>query len=172
MKRNVLSVLALLSLLFVGCATSEGVLVLNSVNGTNLFMRNTYVKTKNSKIMAIEFDITVNVEKDELLENPIVKYTYTVSKNDYSEGEKAALSFENNGVRYNFLSKEYMFRSLDSKKNMQIRYASEMDKEDFMNIMKNFDPVNLVLTLSNGDEVVLSDKNTNIKINDLRVLVN
>lgn len=171
MKRIFSFVLLICTIIIISCATLENVVVLNSPNGTNFFLRNTVVKTKNSKIIDFEFDITVNVEKNEITGNPVVNYTYTLSKNNYSEGEKSKLYFENEGIRYSVINPDFMFKDLDQKKNMHMRYTSELNKDEFEKIMSNYSQVSVVIILSDGSEIVLRDKKIDEKINDMRLLV-
>ena len=170
MKRIYSFVLIICTSIFFSCATLENVVVLNSPNGNNFFLRNTVIKTRNPKVIDFEFDMTVNVEKNEISGNPVVNYTYTLSKNNYSEGEKSKVYFENEGIRYSVNNPDFMFKDLDQKKNMHMRYTSELNKDEFEKIMSNYSPVSVVIVLSDGSEIVLRGKKIDEKINDMRLL--
>lgn len=163
-------ILSLIALLLAGCASMDKVLVLNAPKGTNLFLRNTELNTKNKQIPHLEFDVTVNVEKSELSYNPIVNYTLTSNKTVAAQSDKIVFFFENNGQRFKVVNPEMMFRTFKSKKKINVRYTSELEIDDMNSILGNYEPVSVVLVLPDNSEIVISDKKINEKFNDLRVI--
>lgn len=148
----------------------DKILVINSSKGTNLFLRNTDICTKNKQVPHLEFDVTVNVNNAELSYNPIVNYTVTAQKDISSKSDDFVFCLENNGKRFQVINKELMFRSLKSKKIINTRYTSEIAMEDFDFILSNYEKVEVVLILPDNSEILVSNKEIDEKFNDLRVL--
>ena len=84
-----------------------------------------------------------------------------------SQKKLSGIYFENEGIRYSVNNPDFMFKDLDQKKNMHMRYTSELNKDEFEKIMSNYSPVSVVIVLSDGSEIVLRGKKIDEKINDM-----
>lgn len=157
---------------FLGCQTTENIVVLNSNIGNNLFLRNTILKTKDSNLKSVEIDITVNSNKSEILKNPIINYTLKFSSSGYDKTDSISLFLENNGSRYFVINTNTLFKEITKNRDLNIRFTSEIPTEDFKKICSNYLPVKVGLILKDGSEIVLSSKEIDTKFNDLRVILN
>lgn len=140
MKKNYVIFFIIISILLIGCASTNNSLISSFVSqtGINLFLRPVKcTPTNKTDLKECILDITVTNS------NEIVTINYTITKQVNSDLNNGKLLFKCNNSEYITQDNTILYKEKNGKNLFSYRYSSTLSRNDFICIINNIDDMEL-----------------------------
>ena len=175
MKKKVfiISILSIILLFFIfSCTSVPGTYVYPSTESNLLyFFRPTNIKLKNDTVFNLNYDITFQVIHGTDINLPKVNYSLTTNSQNADVAKLISFMLINDDIECIPISKTFVFKQLDNKKNVVTRYTSEFAAKDFRRLIDGNSIIKIKLLFEDGSFIEVNCEKLNERISDLRLVL-
>ena len=170
-KRYLFLFCFLILFVFSGCQSTQDIYTMKSETGQMFFIRPIALKKVSSEVKEVDFDMTVQVnEAAEISENPVVNYTFVISKDNYSLADDVNILFGIDDEVIETTFAKVIYKEIDSSKNLNVRFTGSIDKDDFAKMIENPSFTKIIVKI-NDKTYSFSSRELSEKLMELGVLV-
>ena len=158
--------------ILVSCASSNPVYTAVTGNGSQVFFLRPFVlDTAHSMINQIDLDITVNVRGSILSQSPVLNYTVTMPIEQVKEADKIQIHLTNQSTEVRTENRTLLFKDINGKKYIDLRYSVTLNKDDFFQLMKNEESCFIKVVAPDGTIDLIQSDDFDLRMRNLRLMV-
>lgn len=169
------SILFFLVLFVFACKTTNHLFLAAAPEGAQLvFLRPVEFKNINPVIKKASVDVTAQIKKMQLVENPIFNYTLVVSNGDLEMADSIEVTFvwEEDGEMKSLVpvEKTRLFKKIN-KKNGEARYSLSFDKDEFLQMLINGSRIKIIFITPDVYAVRVESESFNLQMEELKLML-
>lgn len=172
MKHFFFTIFCFFSLILISCASSNPVYSAVTGNGGQVFfLRPFVIDTKDSMIKQIDLDITVNTKGAVLTQSPVLNYTLTMPIEQVKDVDKIQISILNQSLEVKTEKLTQLFKDINGKKYIDLRYSATLNKDDFLQLLKGDDQCFIKVIGIDGTIDLIQSDDFDLRMRNLRLMV-
>ena len=172
MKRFFFIIFSIFSLILISCASSNPVYTAVTGNGGQVFfLRPFVIDTKLSMINQIDLDLTVNAKGAVLTQSPVLNYTLTMPIEQVKDADKIQISIMNQSLEVKTEKLTQLFKDINGKKYIDLRYSATLNKDDFFQLVKSDEQCFIKVVGIDGTIDLIQSDDFDLRMRNLRLMV-